>query len=70
MLHPVERVVSEDVEEDVELLRDARQFRFVVVDHLVRPELANEIDVSLTADGRYVRAQNLRDLNGEHADAS
>ena len=41
-----------------------------VVDHLVSPERSHEIDIGAAAYGGHVRAEVLRQLHGEHAEAA
>src|SRR5438270_159520 len=41
-----------------------------VIDHLVRADRSDRLDVVRAADAGHVRAERLRDLHGERADAA
>jgi hypothetical protein len=41
-----------------------------VIDHVVGPERSHELDVGAAAHGVHVRAEVLRQLHGEYAEAA
>ncbi len=64
-LRSIERRRTGGVEHDVEAVGALREILARVVEHLVRPESAHEIDVGGAADTDDVGAEVLRDLHGE-----